>query len=100
MLQVSPRKVSNDGKKMNTADGMFCYCKRGEDEDDMVACDNKNCSTEWFHFFLSSALALNPHQRAAGSVLTADSFQNSAKDLLGCDPCVCFTSVTLTVKQI
>ena len=47
VLQVSPRKVNHDGNKMNTADGMFCYCKRGEDEDDMVACDNENCNTEW-----------------------------------------------------
>ncbi|XP_070200906.1 uncharacterized protein [Littorina saxatilis] len=30
---------------------LFCYCKRGEEEDAMVACDNENCKLEWFHFF-------------------------------------------------
>jgi len=30
---------------------VYCTCNRGEDEDDMVACDNKDCSIEWFHFF-------------------------------------------------
>ena len=48
VLQVSPRKMSNDGKKMNTADEMFCYCKRGEDEDDMVACVKCTPKGRWF----------------------------------------------------
>ena len=30
---------------------LFCYCKRGEDEDNMIGCDNENCEIEWFHFF-------------------------------------------------
>ena len=27
----------------------FCICGRGEDYDDMIACDNEKCSKEWFH---------------------------------------------------
>lgn len=31
------------------ADGIFCYCRRGEFQD-MVLCDNPSCKIGWFHF--------------------------------------------------
>ena len=27
----------------------WCFCRMGEDEDDMIQCDNKNCKIVWFH---------------------------------------------------
>lgn len=32
----------------NETSEFFCYCK-GPDSGDMIACDNDNCSIEWFH---------------------------------------------------
>ena len=76
VLQVSPRKVSDDGKKMNTADGTFCYCSVSEGRVKMIWWP-VTMKTAALSGLIFSVLALNPHQRAAGSVLTVDSFQNS-----------------------
>jgi len=27
----------------SSGDAWYCYCKRGEDFDDMIICDNKDC---------------------------------------------------------
>ena len=29
---------------------VYCYCRQGEDERPMIACDNPNCPYQWFHF--------------------------------------------------
>ena len=28
----------------------YCYCGRGEDYDNMIGCDNKDCPIEWYHY--------------------------------------------------
>ena len=29
---------------------VYCYCRQGEDERPMIACDNPSCPYQWFHF--------------------------------------------------
>ena len=31
------------------ASDVWCYCRLGEDEDDMILCDNNDCEIKWFH---------------------------------------------------
>lgn len=42
--QKRARKRTTENKE-----NMWCVCQGPEGLDDMVACDNKNCATEWFH---------------------------------------------------
>jgi len=30
--------------------GIYCYCKRGGDFDDMICCDYKDFPIAWFHY--------------------------------------------------
>ena len=32
-----------------TSPGKVCYCNMGEENDDLIGCDNKNCQIKWFH---------------------------------------------------
>jgi len=34
----------------SSGDAGYCYCKREEDFDDMISCDNKDCPIGWFHY--------------------------------------------------
>jgi hypothetical protein len=49
-LSVSPQKqtlpATERDKKCRP---LWCYCRRGENVDDMVQCDNKNCDILWYH---------------------------------------------------
>ena len=29
---------------------LWCYCRQTEDYDQMIACDGKDCTIEWFHW--------------------------------------------------
>ena len=29
---------------------LWCYCRQGEDFDQMIACDGEDCAIEWFHW--------------------------------------------------
>ena len=49
LVHVAPTTIVDIGAA--TPDPLYCYCKRTEDVDDMVACDNAECKIEWFHFF-------------------------------------------------
>lgn len=58
----------------------FCYCNRCEPNEcpsssEMIACDNPQCPTEWFHMKCLQLTRLLP--RESGSVQTASHFQSS-----------------------
>ena len=36
-------------KSTNTNDDKWCFCRMGENEDNMIQCENKNCNISWFH---------------------------------------------------
>ena len=48
---ILPCVLRGQMEKENTvpASDLFCYCCKGE-KGDMIACDNKSCAYEWFHF--------------------------------------------------
>lgn len=51
--QPRPQPLQNSPSEANTqaaGRSLYCYCNRGEEEDDMVACDNENCKMQWFSF--------------------------------------------------
>ena len=39
---------SNDDTSTTDENPKYCYCQRGK-FGDMIGCDNKDCSYEWFH---------------------------------------------------
>ena len=43
---------SNDVHNSSSSDEQegYCYCGKGEDYDNMICCDNKDCLIGWFHF--------------------------------------------------
>ena len=34
----------------NEDNALWCYCRQGEDFDQMIACDGEDCAIEWFHW--------------------------------------------------
>jgi len=44
--QPTSGSTSDDEDKDNRS---WCYCCQNEDHDQVIACDSKDCSTEWFH---------------------------------------------------
>ena len=50
---VSDASTTNGSDANNASDTnsdtLYCYCRQPEDVDDMIACDNENCSIVWFH---------------------------------------------------
>ncbi|KAK7495255.1 hypothetical protein BaRGS_00013437, partial [Batillaria attramentaria] len=49
-LSISPTKKRSPVKRgSRSLKTLWCYCRRTEEEDDMVACDNENCEVKWFH---------------------------------------------------
>ena len=44
---VSKKKPEKQKKKKSKE--LWCYCKRDEDYDDMVGCDNDDCEIQWYH---------------------------------------------------
>ena len=51
---MPPPQSSGDDVDAASSSNMtigYCYCgRRGEDYDDMIGCDNKDCPIEWFHY--------------------------------------------------
>lgn len=46
----SSRSREAKGKgKAKQGKPLWCHCRRPEDFDDMVGCDNSECKVEWFH---------------------------------------------------
>ena len=44
--QTSTSPTRNDSDE----DEIWCYCRKSVPGEEMVACDNKSCPIEWFHF--------------------------------------------------
>ena len=41
--------TENKNHSLVNTENNWCFCRMGEDEDDMIQCDNKNCKIIWFH---------------------------------------------------
>ena len=36
-------------KTQTHENGVYCYCKLGGDEDNLIGCDDNDCTIQWFH---------------------------------------------------
>lgn len=41
--------VQKKGRTSRSVEKLWCICRGPESKDDMVACDNQNCTIVWFH---------------------------------------------------
>ena len=41
--------TENKNHSLVNAENVWCFCRMGEDGDDMIQCDNKNWKIIWFH---------------------------------------------------
>ena len=41
--------AENKNQSVVNTENSWCFCRMGEDEEDMIQCDNKNCKIIWFH---------------------------------------------------
>ena len=44
---IKPSKIKDEEEE---SEETYCVCKRVQGNDAMIACDNKTCSIEWYHF--------------------------------------------------
>ncbi|XP_070189196.1 uncharacterized protein [Littorina saxatilis] len=79
VLLPSPTKAASQAH--STEGQLYCICKRTEDEDDMVACDNENCKLEWFHFFCVGIRSKPKGQWYCPECRQLPQFQRSGKTL-------------------
>ncbi|KAK9962094.1 hypothetical protein ABG768_019065 [Culter alburnus] len=47
--QQTSKMVPKKGRTRRSAEELWCICRGPESKDDMVACDNQNCTIVWFH---------------------------------------------------
>ena len=47
---TSPHNDTPQTDEPSPQNGVYCYCRQGEDERQMIGCDNHNCPYPWFHF--------------------------------------------------
>ncbi|KAG0417743.1 Transcriptional regulatory protein PHO23 [Dictyocoela roeselum] len=48
LVALTGLRAKNEKLSRKLVDAGYCFCNKSEDAD-MIACDDKNCSIEWFH---------------------------------------------------
>ena len=76
-----PQRSDSSGDSTDAASSSrvvtgYCYCGRGEDYDDMIGCDNKDCPIQWFHY---SCLKITAADIPKGKYFCPDCYVHKGK---------------------
>ena len=49
VLPLKSSSSDHNNCTSNDSNLVWCYCRRDEEFDNMIACDNKQCAIQWYH---------------------------------------------------